>query len=65
MPLREVLKWRAAPWNVAYSLFGDPKPEGSGALDTVGWVRSILGMLTMVVLGSGNRAYLGTVEEEG
>lgn len=55
----------ASPWGAAHRLFGGPPPADSDALDIVGWVRSILGLITMIVLGSGDRGVFGTVNEEG
>ncbi|GAA4426683.1 hypothetical protein ACFQV2_23715 [Actinokineospora soli] len=53
------------PWEAARRLFGGPPPAGSRALGALATARSVLGLLTLLVLGRGDRGVYETLDEEG
>ncbi|MEU4768978.1 hypothetical protein AB0H12_37595 [Actinosynnema sp. NPDC023794] len=53
------------PWGAAARLFRVPPPADSPALGRVSSWRSVLGLLTLIVLGRGDRGVVDTLNEDG
>ena len=62
-PVSAASVWK--PWGAATRLFGGPPPAGSAVLGRVSSWRSVLGLLTLLALGRGDRSVEDTLNEEG